>query len=311
MQLRMIAFAFGLLVLLLFPVLALAQTGVAFTASPDHSAMVNGQPVLTNYELRVTGAATSSTNLGKPTPTNNVITVTTLKPFFDALPFGSYSAVIAAIGPGGASVSAPTSFTRDMPLVPPRPPGSAPTIIDATGQAWVTEGIGGQQGEAVFVGNQLQITSTGGNTWNAADAFWFVHQPEDGDGDVIARVDRVDFTHRHAKGGVQFREGLTAGSRVVQLNVEPDGSIEFMRRATTNGTMALVLKAPAGSATLPLWLRLRRAGNTFSAATSRDGLTWTAFSSTSVAMAPLTHAGALQLANQGTGTAAFARVFRQ
>jgi hypothetical protein len=286
-----------------------AQSGVSFTASPDHAAAFgDGQQKVTSYELRVTGTATSTVNLGKPAPANNVITVTTLKPFFDALPFGSYSAVVAAVGPGGSSASAAAPFTRSVTLTPPAPPGSAPTIIDASGNAWVTQGIGGAQGEAVFVSDQLQIQTVGGNTWNTSDDFWFVHQQHSGDGAVLAKVDRVDYTHAKAKGGVEFREQLDGGSRVVQVNAIADGRVELLYRAAQGTNMVQQVRHTVG---FPMWVRLVRSGNVFTAAHSKDGVTWTTLGTVTNAMSPVTYAGALHAAIQSTGAASFARLVRQ
>ncbi len=95
---------------------------VTFTASPDHAAVVNQVTLVDHYELRVfaPGASTAlpAIQLGKPTPdASNLITVN-VDAQLNALPASPtcnlqtptaaqcYTAKVAAVGPGGESVSA-------------------------------------------------------------------------------------------------------------------------------------------------------------------------------------------------------------
>lgn len=109
---RMLAFLFGMMFL--------AQTGHAqvnnptqavFVASPDHSVVVNGTAVLTNYQLDImvgtaTGALAVSQNLGKPTPAQTTNEITSdISPVIQKLTSGTYVAFVSAVGPGGAGKS--------------------------------------------------------------------------------------------------------------------------------------------------------------------------------------------------------------
>lgn len=102
---------------------------VVFTASPDHSAVVSGVAVLTNYQLDVmkdtaTGALAFTQGLGKPTPSaTNDITVTVAQ--FLTMGNGTYVAKVSAVGPGGANASAPSN-----PFVKTGAP-AAPTAVRA------------------------------------------------------------------------------------------------------------------------------------------------------------------------------------
>lgn len=104
------------------------QSGVAFTASVDHAAVVSGVPIIDHYDLNVVaqnpvGALGFTFGLAKPTPDpTNTITV---KPIanFGALVNGTYTAFVAAVGPGGSSNS-PSSdpFVRvSAPGAPGKP----------------------------------------------------------------------------------------------------------------------------------------------------------------------------------------------
>jgi hypothetical protein len=67
-----------------------------------------------------------------------------------------------------------------------------------------------------------------------------------------------------------FRESLTAGSKHVMGGVYAAGGVVLQARSATNGTTT---EAARRSGTAPEWLRLTRAGNTFTVATSNDGVT--------------------------------------
>lgn len=109
------AVALGLMVLLAGP--ATAQTGVVsnpttvtFVASLDHTTLMGGLPILTNYSLRiyVQGATApfATYDLGKPTPDgNNQITVVNPAWFLGLAVNQIYVARVAAVGPAGEASS--------------------------------------------------------------------------------------------------------------------------------------------------------------------------------------------------------------
>lgn len=127
----------------LLPMRASAQVPpwkVTFTASPDHAAIVQQVVIVDHYELRVfaPGASTPlpSIGLGKPTPdATNTISVT-INAQLVALPASPacslqtptaaqcYTAKVAAVGPGGESVSAlsdPFGLLVPAPGAPGKP----------------------------------------------------------------------------------------------------------------------------------------------------------------------------------------------
>jgi regulation of enolase protein 1 (concanavalin A-like superfamily) len=94
-------------------VVASGSTTCVFVPSADHDALVS------SYTVRIfraadppTGAPVATRDIGKPTPSNNEISIdiTTL---VNPLPSGSYYAVAVATGSGGSSASAPSAtFTK-------------------------------------------------------------------------------------------------------------------------------------------------------------------------------------------------------
>jgi regulation of enolase protein 1 (concanavalin A-like superfamily) len=125
------------------------------------------------------------------------------------------------------------------------------------------------------------VEGSGADIWGTADAFHYEFTPWFGDGTITARVLSVENTHAWAKAGVMVRESTAAGSKHVMAIVSPGKGVAMQRRASTNGASANAAVA-AGAA--PRWLRLTRAGDTFTGHTSTDGVTWTLLGTTTVSM---------------------------
>jgi regulation of enolase protein 1 (concanavalin A-like superfamily) len=149
-------------------------------------------------------------------------------------------------------------------------------------------GAVGVPGTASSDGVRLTIDGSGADIWGTADAFRYVYTSWTGDGTVIARVRSIENTHASAKAGVMFREALTANSKHVMTVVTPGRGVLMQYRNATAG-----LSAQAGSIarTAPEWVRLKRAGNTFTGAVSNDGVTWTNIGIVTVPMASTIYVG--------------------
>src|SRR5205085_9954182 len=87
-------------------------------------------------------------------------------------------------------------------------------------------------------------------------------------------------TNTYAKAGVMIRQSVAVDAAHVVLDVRPTGDIEFMTRGAT-GAATTWLRSTTQPA--PVWLRLMRTGTTIAAATSSDGVAWTALGSTTLA----------------------------
>lgn len=127
-----------LIVILFVPTLVFAQapvvvnpTTLEFIPSLDHDAVnaLDNTPVLSTYEARfypeAGGAMVGSMNIGKPTPVNGKITITSL-PVLTTLPRNvRLICKVAAIGPDGVNESAASNpfGMRDVKIP------VAPTII--------------------------------------------------------------------------------------------------------------------------------------------------------------------------------------
>jgi regulation of enolase protein 1 (concanavalin A-like superfamily) len=143
---------------------------------------------------------------------------------------------------------------------------------------WNTQDIGNTSpGAAGATGNTFEVIGggagigTGGN-----DAFRFAYTTLSGDGTITARVvsnPLASPANNNAKAGVMFRNDLTTGSAEAFMAMTPgavNGAV-FQSRSTVGGATSTTNFTGVWN---PYWVRLTRAGNTFKAERSPDGVTW-------------------------------------
>lgn len=158
---------------------------------------------------------------------------------------------------------------------------------------WAAQDVGAVKvkGSTQFDGRTFTLNGAGAGLGGAEDQFQFASQPMSGDGAVMARfVPQMSAVLSTV--GVMMRESSASDSPFAALLIAPQNR----RNAESAGYLArLQTRAAAGAATgvaaesprfgRPYseegrmlgccWLRLGRAGNTFTASYSSDGKTWT------------------------------------
>ena len=168
------------------------------------------------------------------------------------------------------------SFTVLVGCRPDGPP-EIDLVQGQLGESFTAVDIGavGATGSYTAAAGTHTLEGAGADIWAGTDAFRFAHQPLSGDGTIIARVVSLENTNGFAKAGVMMRESTGATARNVFALVTPTiaNGFRFQSRATTGGTTD---RSFSGSGTAPHWLRLVRAGNTFTASHSTDGSSWVA-----------------------------------
>ncbi|MGE3706922.1 MAG: hypothetical protein AB7I13_16740, partial [Vicinamibacterales bacterium] len=158
--------------------------------------------------------------------------------------------------------------------------GSSTTPVPSP---WLTQDVGatGLVGSAGFANGVFTVSGAGADIWGASDGFRYVYQSLNGDGEITARVASIQNTHTYAKAGIMIRQGLTAGSAHVTLDVRPSGGgVELLSRAAAGGSTSYIGGAGAAA---PVWLRLTRSGSTVSASVSSTGSSWTLVGTASLA----------------------------
>jgi hypothetical protein len=96
-----------------------------------------------------------------------------------------------------------------------------------------------------FDGDVL-INGAGSDIWGTSDSFFFLYQPME-DGEIRSNPPSQDATNPHAKIGLMIRATLDPDSPHVVLDMQPDGSIEFMTRAAAGGQTTFIAGLPAGN----------------------------------------------------------------
>ncbi len=145
------------------------------------------------------------------------------------------------------------------------------TPIGLTSQDIGSPGIAGSSTYDPTTGNWT-INGGGADIWNASDQFSFASQSFTGDGSIVARVNSQTGANSWAKAGVMFRNDNTAGAAFADMVVTPGEGLAFQWRTSAGGQCG---NAQGGNITAPVWVKLTRAGNDFSAFYSPDGTTWT------------------------------------
>jgi len=138
---------------------------------------------------------------------------------------------------------------------------------------WQALDIGptGVTGQSTEANGTFTVTGAGADIWGTADAFQFVSQPLDGDGDLVARVVSVSGPQAWTKAGVMIRSSIDPSAAHGFMLISLDKGAAFQRRPQPGGLT--VHTAASGSA--PSWVRLSRRGTVLTASISNDGSTWT------------------------------------
>lgn len=224
-----------------------------------------------------------------------------------------YFEVLQKEGGGGDSVSVGWAKPGEAKTAPSQVvPGSALSPVGTplpTG--WMNADVGRTDlpGTASESGGTFALQGNGSDIWNNADQFHFAYKSQNGNGDLIARVSAQQNTDGWAKSGVMFRDGIGAGDSFAGLFVTPSNGIQFQYR-NGNGTNAQGAGGTGGVAA-PVWLKLSRSGDAFTASYSLNGTSWTQVGSpTTVAIATNAKAGLAALSHNvlTTGSATFTNV---
>jgi hypothetical protein len=181
---------------------------------------------------------------------------------------------------------------------------SAPALGQSLPTGWAASDIGavGAVGSTSGNSTSFNMSGAGADIWGRADALRFAYVSLKGDGSIVARVATVAYVHAWTKAGVMMRTSLAPGSQHALMLVSAGKGLAFQRRLTANGAST---STSGGSGTAPSFVRLTRTGNTFTAARSSDGNTWSTVGSETIAMPSTIYVG-LAVSSHVAGTPAAA-----
>ena len=169
---------------------------------------------------------------------------------------------------------------------------------------WTSQDVGGviTAGSTTYasVGNNTFLVNGSGNgIGSVADSYLYAYTKATGDITISARLLNVAGTL--SKTGIMIRESLSAGAKALFIKLGDVGwrIAGFGTRASTDGSMTW--KDGDKFTWIPVWLRLQRVGNTFTAFQSSDGVTWFAIGTSTVAMDNVYYVGLAASSGSSTG----------
>ncbi len=181
--------------------------------------------------------------------------------------------------------------------VPPRPALSDPWHGVDIG----TVGINGLAGNDPSTG-AFTVIAGGGDVWANADGMYFAFQSFSGDGSMVAHLSSVQKAVSWSRAGLMIRDSLTPGSANAFMYLSAGTVSGFQRRRVAGGSTFATILSSTSSA--PGWLRLDRAGDTFTGYLSPDGVTWSFVGTDTIPMGQTVYVGLAGTSASVTATSA-------
>jgi len=257
-------------------------TGLAFTSKTATQFVIQWTDIAGETSYRIERSTDGSSYSTLATVNANITTYT--------------DNTVAALGEFYYRVVAVSASTEG---IWPTPLFAAAPAASALPSPWVSQDIGSVNGTgaAGYSSGTYTVVGNGSDIWNNADAFRFTYVAQSGDSTITAHVASIENTDSWAKSGVMIRESTSADSKFVMVCATPGNGVNLQWRDTTAGTCNYT----AGPGTSgPYWVRIVRAGNTFTGYASANGSSWSSIGSLTIAMAANVYAG-LAVTSHNTG----------
>jgi RHS repeat-associated protein len=186
------------------------------------------------------------------------------------LVMGWSATTVVALVPSGATsgtfsvtVSSHTATSSSF-SVTPLPSGWTDADVGSVGVA----------GSASYANGTFTVNGSGQYIWYSSDEMNFAYQALSGDGTIVARIASLPSGGSDAQVGAMIRETLDPDSANAFVDYSaPYSNAQFLERSSTGANISTV--STTSTVSLPYWVKLIRSGNTFSAYTSSNGVSWT------------------------------------
>jgi hypothetical protein len=169
---------------------------------------------------------------------------------------------------------------------------------------WANTDVGAPllKGTTSYTGGTFSVAGAGWDVWGLDDQFQYVWRPLPANGTITARLTAQTNTNPWAKAGVMVKASTAAGTNYAMLAATPGNGLHFQWNFSND--------VAGGTFTVPVWLRLRRVGNTVTAFRSVDGVTWTQVAQRTFTLPASVTIGLFVTSHDGNrlGTATFDRV---
>ncbi|SNS84335.1 Por secretion system C-terminal sorting domain-containing protein [Ekhidna lutea] len=160
---------------------------------------------------------------------------------------------------------------------------------------WTSADVGnvGATGSICHIDGNFELSGSGRRIGKKSDSFYFTYQQLNGDGEIIARVNSLQNTHREAKAAVMFRESLDANSKFAMTAVVANPLLTGTQAQLEyrNSTGANAKGKGYNSVQTPEFIRIVRSGNTFTSYVSDTNGNWQQIGTRSVNMGQTAYVG--------------------
>ena len=168
---------------------------------------------------------------------------------------------------------------------------------------WTNEDIGGpaQVGSADY-SNGVWIVSGGGAEICSRDQLQFAYRPMNGDGSIVAQVVNIE-NALNGQAGLMMRAETTNGAVEASVLATTNNGVTFQWRSAPGGGCAYQVVVGT-TLSVPVWVSLARAGNSFSGHWSTNGIDYYQVGSTqTVVMSETAFVGLAVSATEENGLA--------
>ena len=216
---------------------------------------------------------------------------------------GGKSATLA-LASGSYTIATAAGATINIAAAAPAPGTLSDADIGAPADA----------GSASYNSSTGVWTVAGGGTdiWGNTDQFNFASTTVSGNATLITELTSLTNTDPWAKAGLMFRDGSASNAANVAVVATSGNGVSFQWRSTAGGASSntTLSSVPVPTASAPVWLKLVRSGNVFTASYSTNGTTYTTVGSQTITLDTALLGGLAVTAHNNNllATAAFANV---
>lgn len=148
---------------------------------------------------------------------------------------------------------------------------------------WTAVDIGGpaMTGSTTYNTGVYTVTAGGTGVSGRTDQFHFVYRPVTGNVTIVARVNTLTPADPDSKAGLMVRGSLSANAANAFVYASGGNGVGLSRRTSDGGRTAV---RRCCNNVAPVWLAIKREGDTVTGSRSADGTTWQVFASERVAM---------------------------
>lgn len=255
-----------------------ATSTITVTAVPVTGATLN------NTSLQLFSGGSTSQLIATVNPSNATNKNVTWSSSNTSVATVNSNGVVTPIAAGSATITVTTQDGNKTANCAVSVTGSVPS-------PWSTSDIGnvGATGSAGYSSGSFTLAGSGYDIEENDDEFRFVYQQKTGDVTIIARMVSIQNTNPWAKAGVMIRESLNSNSKMSFIPITAANGTFFQNRTTTNG-ISQESTIVSGIAS-PYWMKLVRAGNTFTSYISSNGTSWTQQGTSTISMAQNAYIG--------------------